>query len=119
MYLGTLARLARDNVSIVATAEVFQQAFDAYTMTNYKDGVPYTAECHYPTIDEWSGDTTNHSENYLHSTYIDNLFTNLIGLIPTLDDRLELRPLVPSNWSYFAIENLPYHGKLACYFQSP
>ncbi|KUJ12643.1 uncharacterized protein LY89DRAFT_673592 [Mollisia scopiformis] len=112
MYLGTLARLARENVSTIATAEVFQQAFEAYTITNYKDGVPYTAECHYPTIDEWSGDTTNHSENYLHSTYIDNLFTNLVGIVPTLDERLEMRPLIPSNWTYFAIENLPYHGSL-------
>lgn len=81
-------------------------------MTNFKDGAPYVAESHYPTIDKWSGDTSNHSENYLHSTYIDNLFTNLVGIIPTLDNRLELRPLVPSNWTYFAIENLPYHGQL-------
>ncbi|CZR59962.1 uncharacterized protein PAC_09857 [Phialocephala subalpina] len=112
VYLGTLARLARENVSTVVTPDLFQQAFEAYTMTNYKDGVPYVAESHYPTIDEWSGDTSNHSENYLHSTYIDNLFTNFIGIIPSLDNRLELRPLVPSDWTYFAIENLPYHGQL-------
>lgn len=84
----------------------------AYTRTNYKDGVPYTAESHYPTIDMWSGDTTNHSEHYLHSTYLDNVFTNLLGVIPTLDDRFEMQPLVPSNWTYFAVENLPYHGLL-------
>ena len=60
----------------------------------------------------WSGDTSNHSENYLHSTYIDNIFTNLFGIVPTFGDTLVLQPLVPSNWSYFAIENLPYHGTL-------
>lgn len=60
----------------------------------------------------WSGDTTNHSENYLHSTYLDNVFTNLFGIVPTLGDILVLQPLVPANWSYFAIENLPYHGTL-------
>jgi hypothetical protein len=111
MYLGTLARIARENRSTIITPGLFQQAFDTYTRTNYKNGNPYTAECHYPTIDMWSGDTTNHSEHYLHSTYIDNFFTNLIGIIPTLEDRLEIRPLVPDNWTYFAIENLPYHGK--------
>lgn len=111
MYLGTLARIARENRSTIITPGLFQQAFDTYTRTNYKDGNPYTAECHYPTIDMWSGDTTNHSEHYLHSTYIDNFFTNLVGIIPTLEDRLEIRPLVPDNWTYFAIENLPYHGK--------
>lgn len=75
-------------------------------------GQPYTGESHYPTINMWSGDTTNHSEHYLHSTYLDNVFTNLLGIMPTLDDRLEMRPLVPANWSYFAVENLPYHGTL-------
>ncbi|KKY18166.1 putative six-hairpin glycosidase [Phaeomoniella chlamydospora] len=112
IYLGTLAKLARNNESSVVTAQFFQEAFMTYTKTNYKDGIPFTAESHYPTTDEWSGLTTNHSENYFHSTYIDNIFTNLIGIIPTLDDRLELRPLVPSNWTYFVIEDLPYHGSL-------
>jgi hypothetical protein len=110
VYLGTLARIAREGRSTIATPELFQQAFEIYTSTNYKDGIPYTAECHYPTIDMWSGDTTNHSEHYFHSTYLDNFFTNLIGIIPTLDDQFELQPLVPDSWRYFAIENLPYHG---------
>ena len=61
-------------------------------------------------MDQWSGYTANHSEHYLHSTYLDNVFTNLIGVIPTFEDILWLHPLVPSNWSYFAVENLPYHG---------
>ena len=112
VYLGTLARLARNNLSSVATPQLFYQAMQTYALTNYKDNIPYTAESHYPTINEWSGDTTNHSEHYLHSTYFDNVFTNLIGIVPTLDNRIELRPLVPSNWSYFAVENLPYHGHL-------
>lgn len=94
------------------TSEFFQQAFDTYTKTNYKDGRPYTGEAHYPTIDQWSADTTNHSENYFHSTYMDNIFTNLLGVIPTLDNRLEMRPLVPGDWDHFAVENLPYHGSL-------
>jgi coenzyme F420-reducing hydrogenase delta subunit len=110
MYLRTLARIARENISTFVTPALFQQAFQTYAKTNYKNGIPYTAECHYPTIDMWSGDTTNHSEHYLHSTYLDNFFTNLIGVVPTLDDRLELQPLIPENWTYFAIENLPYHG---------
>ncbi|KAK5136227.1 hypothetical protein LTR08_003834 [Meristemomyces frigidus] len=112
VYLGTLARIARNNLSDIITPALFNQEMDKYTRTNYKDGVPYTAESHYPTIDEWSGDTTNHSENYLHSTYLDNVFTNLFGIVPTFGDVLVLQPLVPTNWSYFAIENMPYHGTL-------
>lgn len=112
VYLGTLARIARDGLSDVITPELFFQELQKYTVTNYKDGVPFTAESHYPTIDEWSGDTTNHSEHYLHSTYLDNVFTNLFGIVPSFGNTLVLQPLVPSNWSYFAIENLPYHGVL-------
>jgi hypothetical protein len=112
VYLQTLARIARDGSSDVITSELFNQELQKYVKTNYKHGVPYTAESHYPTIDMWSGDTTNHSEHYFHSTYIDNIFTNLFGIVPTFGDTLVLQPLVPSNWSYFAIENLPYHGTL-------
>ncbi|KAK3719519.1 hypothetical protein LTR37_004377 [Vermiconidia calcicola] len=112
VYLGTLARIAREGLNDVITPALFNQELSKYVATNYKDGVPYTAESHYPTIDMWSGDTTNHSEHYLHSTYIDNIFTNLFGIVPTFGDTLVLKPLVPEGWSYFAIENLPYHGSL-------
>lgn len=112
VYLTTLSRIARAGLNDVITPELFSQEFRKYTRTNYKDGVPFTAEAHYPTIDQWSGDTTNHSENYLHSTYIDNVFTDFFGIVPTFGDTLVLQPLVPANWSYFAIENLPYHGTL-------
>ena len=129
VYLGTLARIARDGLSDIITPDFFNQELNKYVLTNYKDGIPYTAESHFPTIDGWSGDTGNHSEHYLRksspwdsrllltdiladSTYLDNIFTNLFGIVPTFGDTLVLKPLVPSNWSYFAIENLPYHGSL-------
>lgn len=112
VWLDVLAGLARQNVSTVATPEVFYEALYTYAMTQYKDGVPYVAESHYPTINMWSGDTTNHSENYFHSTYANNIFTDLFGVIPTLDNELQLSPLIPSNWTHFAVENLPYHGSL-------
>jgi hypothetical protein len=40
------------------------------------------------------------------------LITGLIGLIPRADDTLEVSPIVPSEWTYFALENVPYHGFL-------
>ena len=112
VYLGTLARIARENRSDVATSEFFQQEFMTYTRTHYDHCKPAVLEVHYPHIDAWSGYTQNHSEHYLHSTYIDNVFTNLLGIIPSTSDVLEMRPLVPSNWSYFVVENLPYNGSL-------
>jgi hypothetical protein len=35
-----------------------------------------------------------------------------LGIIPRSDDLLVVSPIIPQNWTYFAIENLPYHGHL-------
>jgi hypothetical protein len=48
---------------------------------------------------------------YNHSGFADPLITGLIGLRPRADDVIEVRPLLPSGtWSYFALDDLPYHG---------
>jgi len=50
---------------------------------------------------------------YNHSGFADPLITGLIGLQPRADNRIVLQPLLPANeWSYFAIDALPYHGHL-------
>jgi hypothetical protein len=50
---------------------------------------------------------------YNHSGFVDPLVTGLIGLRPREDGRIVLRPLLPAaQWSYFAIDVLPYHGHL-------
>jgi hypothetical protein len=50
---------------------------------------------------------------YNHSGFADPLITGLIGLRPRADNHIELRPLLPAGeWSYFAIDALPYHGHL-------
>jgi hypothetical protein len=48
---------------------------------------------------------------YNHSGFADPLITGIIGLRPQADDRIVVHPLVTSSqWSYFAIDQLPYHG---------
>jgi hypothetical protein len=50
---------------------------------------------------------------YNHSGFVDPLVTGLIGLRPRPDNRVEIHPLLPpGEWSYFAIDALPYHGHL-------
>jgi hypothetical protein len=50
---------------------------------------------------------------YNHSGFADPLITGLIGLRPRADNRIVLQPLLPpGEWSYFAIDELPYHGHL-------
>jgi hypothetical protein len=50
---------------------------------------------------------------YNHSGFADPLITGLIGLEPRADDRVVVSPLLPAGeWSYFAIDALPYHGHM-------
>lgn len=36
--------------------------------------------------------------------------SGLLGIVPQPDNVFEISPLVPNDWKFFAIENLPYHG---------
>jgi hypothetical protein len=50
---------------------------------------------------------------YNHSGFADPLITGLIGLRPRADNRIVIKPLLPAaQWSYFAIDALPYHHHL-------
>jgi hypothetical protein len=47
---------------------------------------------------------------YNHSGFADPLITGLIGLRPQSGKRIVVHPLLPEKeWSYFAIDDLPYH----------
>ncbi|KAK7740020.1 hypothetical protein SLS62_011163 [Diatrype stigma] len=106
--LAAIYRAGNTNV----TAEQYYQYLQTYARTQQKNGQPYVAESHYPLRDAWSADTTNHSEHYDHSTNNDDVITGLLGLLPQPDDSLVISPIVPDNWTYFGIENVPYHGHL-------
>jgi len=53
---------------------------------------------------------SNHSEHYAHSTYIDNVLGDLLGIEPQSDNSFVISPLIPSSWPYFIVEDLLYHG---------
>jgi hypothetical protein len=81
-----------------------------YAAMHSKNGHPYVAEAHWPDQDAWIYDTEGHSEDYNHSTFIDNILTGLLGLRPRPGRNLVVNPLVPTSWSYFGLENVAYHG---------
>ena len=81
-----------------------------YAATQYKNGVPYVAEAHDPDQDDWIYDTEDHSEDYNHSTFVDNILSGLIGLRGQPNNTLVVNPLAPASWDYFAVENAAYHG---------
>ncbi|KAI8953157.1 Six-hairpin glycosidase-like protein [Xylaria longipes] len=109
--LKSLAAIYRSGVTN-ATAEQYHQYLQIYARTQQKNGMPYVAESHAPFEDVWSRDDYNHSEHYDHSTNNDDVITGLLGIIPQPDDTLQISPIIPSNWTYFALENLAYHGHL-------
>lgn len=83
-----------------------------YAATQYKNGQPYVAEAHDPDADAWMSDydRSNHSEDYNHSTFVDNIIAGLIGLRVQRDESLVVNPLAPPSWDHFALENAAYHG---------
>ena len=94
----------------VSHADYFKH-LSVYTKTHRKDGRPYIAEGADPDTGSWEGyDSPGHSDHYFHSGYVDLIVTGLIGLRPRDDDTIEVHPLAPEDWDYFAIDDLPYRG---------
>jgi hypothetical protein len=83
-----------------------------YAKTHRKGGKPYIAEACHPDTGSWEGhDSYNHSEHYFHSGYCDLIITGLVGLRPRDDDNIEVNPLAPDDWDYFALDDVIYRGR--------
>ncbi|MCA9062625.1 MAG: discoidin domain-containing protein, partial [Planctomycetaceae bacterium] len=93
------------------TARDYVTLLNIFARSHRKDGKPYLAEALHPDTGSFEGhDGYNHSEHYFHSSFNDLVITGLVGLIPRDDSTLELRPLAPADWDYFAIDQVPYRG---------
>jgi hypothetical protein len=82
-----------------------------YALSHRKGGKPYLAEALHPDTGSFDGhDGYNHSEHYFHSGFDDLIITGLVGVKPRPDDVIEIDPLAPAEWPWFALDDLPYHG---------
>lgn len=98
------------NQQYVGRADYFE-VLRTYSRLQRKNGRPYIAEAANPYTGSWDGhDHYYHSEHYLHSGYVDLIITGLAGLRPRADNVLEVNPLVPDHWNYFALDDVRYHG---------
>ena len=61
----------------------------------------------------WSDDKggVERGKDYNHSGFTDLILSDLIGIKPNLDNIIEINPLVPDEWEWFAVDNLYYQGK--------
>ncbi len=109
--LVALANLLNNYDQSVVTKQDYNRLLETYTLDHRMDGQPYIAEAANPDNGSWDGHNTHyHSEHYFHSAYVDLIITGLVGLRPRADDSVEVNPLVPDDWDYFALDGVAYHG---------
>lgn len=110
--LTALANLLNDYQQTTIGKDDYYALLSGFAKSQHKNGKPYVAEALHPDTGEWLYDSPNHSEHYNHSSFDDLVITGLIGLRPQAGDRLVVNPLVPDTWSYFALQDVAYHGHL-------
>jgi hypothetical protein len=110
--LTAMANLLDNYHQDVVTKADYFRLLRQYSLDQRKNGRPYVAEAANPFTGSWKGhDTYDHSEHYFHSTYVDLVITGLVGLRPRGDDTLEVNPLAPGTWDWFALDNVRYRGR--------
>ena len=111
--LKALANVLQDYEQDAVTKADYLKLLTTFAKTHRRNGKPYLAEACHPDTGSFEGhDGYNHSEHYFHSSFNDLVITGLAGLTPRDDDTLEVKPLAPAEWAYFALDNVPYHGHL-------
>jgi hypothetical protein len=110
--LTAMANLLNNYSQTVVKPSDYVELLKIYTKTHRKGGRPYIAEGANPDTGSWEGyDSPGHSDHYFHSSYTDLIITGLIGLRPRADDVIEVNPLVPDAWDYFALDDISYRGR--------
>ncbi len=110
--LKALANLLQEYSQPHVTAADYTQLLGIYARTHRKQGKPYIAEAANPDTGSWEfHDGYNHSEHYFHSGFNDLVISGLVGLRPRHDDKLEVQPLAPASWDYFALDDVAYQGR--------
>ncbi|MDX2036277.1 MAG: discoidin domain-containing protein [Isosphaeraceae bacterium] len=110
--LQGLARLLQRGPNPHISRADYVDALQRYARSHRKDGKPYLAEALHPDTGSFEGhDARGHSEHYFHSAFCDLVITGLVGITPRDDEILELRPLAPEDWAYFALDDLSYKGR--------
>lgn len=108
--LTAMANVLNNYPQTVINKDDYFKVLTAYTLCQRKDGKPYDAEMSDPDTGKWVQDVPNSSDHYFHSSYNDLIITGLVGLRPRADNMVEVNPLAPDGWAYFALDDVAYHG---------
>jgi len=86
------------------------ELFSSFTRAQYRNqdlAYPWTGEFYNGDTGQWK----TSERDYNHSTWLDILIPDLLGLVPRDDEVLEIDPLVPADaLSYFILDGQRYHG---------
>lgn len=114
--LKALANLLRsekpETETLPVTPADYVELLQIFAKSHRKEGRPYLAEALHPDTGSFKGhDGYNHSEHYFHSSFCDLVITGLVGIQEQPGELLVIDPLAPATWDYFALDDLPYHGR--------
>ena len=109
--LVALANVLRDYRQSLVTKGDYYGAFLTYVHSQHADGKPYIGEYLDETSGQWINGANSRSRYYNHSTFADLLITGVVGLVPRVDNTVEIRPLLPEGiWHWFCLDGVKYHG---------
>ncbi|MBV9868075.1 MAG: hypothetical protein JO316_22195 [Abitibacteriaceae bacterium] len=110
IVMTAMANTLRHYAPCALTRQKLLELFNSFTRAQYKNGdlrYPWTGEYYNGDTGEWK--TTQ--RDYNHSTWIDPLISDLIGVVPRADNILEIDPLLPPGaWSYYVLDGQAYRG---------
>ena len=109
--LKALANLLQNYDQNFVSRADYAKLLRIYALSHRKMGRPYIAEALHPDTGSFDGhDGYNHSEHYFHSNFCDLIITGIVGLKVRDSDTLEIDPLAPTEWDFFALDDVPYRG---------
>jgi len=116
LVMSAMARTLRATRDLNAAGsplgrEHLWELFRSFTRAQYRN-----QDLEYPWTGEfYNGDTggwKTAERDYNHSTWLDILIPDLLGLVPRDDEVLEIDPLVPADaLSFFILDGQRYHGR--------
>jgi len=94
------------------SSQVYYDELRKYALSHQKNGVPYLGEYQDEKNGYWLKGDNPRSSFYNHSGFCDLVISDLVGLKPRADNKVEVFPLIPAGkWAWFCLDNVPYHGK--------
>lgn len=111
--MTSLQNLLRSYPQEVVSRSDYFHHMERYVQSQYYRGKPYIGEYLDESTGYWLKGDQERSRYYNHSTFNDLVITGMVGLVPRLDDLIEIHPLVPAGkWDWFCLDRLNYQDQM-------